>query len=119
MLEFIEFPIFSKRLETLAGDHAIEVLMQIQNDLIKNPNRGRMIEGTAGVRKARVSDPERQKGTRGGFRYLYYFIERDGQIFLLMIFGKNEQDNLTNKQKKLLAAQIQELKAARKQRNES
>jgi hypothetical protein len=33
---------------------------------------------------------------------MYYYLERDGQIFLLMIFSKDEQDNLTAAQKKWL-----------------
>jgi hypothetical protein len=41
---------------------------------------------------------------------MYYYIERDGQIFLLMVFNKNEQDNLTRKQKKTLSNLIRELK---------
>jgi len=28
---------------------------------------------------------------------MYYYIERDRQIFPLMVFNKNEQDNLTKK----------------------
>jgi hypothetical protein len=41
---------------------------------------------------------------------MYYYIERDGQIFLLMVFNKNEQDNLTQKQKKTLSNLIRELR---------
>jgi len=41
---------------------------------------------------------------------MYYYIERDGQIFLLMVFNKNEQDNLTQKQKKTLCNLIRELR---------
>ena len=41
---------------------------------------------------------------------MYYYIERDGQIFLLMVFNKNEQDNLTQKQKKTLSDLIRELR---------
>ena len=41
---------------------------------------------------------------------MYYYIERDGQIFLLMVFNKNEQDNLTGKQKKTLSNLIRELR---------
>ena len=42
------------------------------------------------------------KERAAGFRYMYYYIERDGQIFLLMVFNKNEQDKLTQKQKETL-----------------
>lgn len=114
MLEFIEFPAFTKRLIALAGDHAEDVLLEIENDLLENPERGPVIQGTAGVRKARVADPTRGKGKRGGFRYMYYYIERDGQIFLLMIFGKNEQADLTPQQKKSLRQAILSLREARR-----
>lgn len=102
MLEFIEFPVFAKRLIALAKDRADDVLLEIQNNLLENPKRGPVIKGTSGVRKSRVAEPARGKGKSGGFRYMYYYIERDGQIFLLMVFNKNEQDNLTEKQKKTL-----------------
>lgn len=113
MLEFIEFPAFTKRLLALAKDHADDVLLEIENDLLENPERGPVIEGTSGVRKGRVADPRRGKGKSGGFRYMYYYIERDGQIFLLMIFSKNEQADLTAQQKKLLKQAILGLREAR------
>jgi hypothetical protein len=110
VLEFIEFPAFTNRLMALAKEHADDVLLEIQNDLLANPKRGKVVQGTAGVRKARATDPARGKGKRGGFRYLYFYIERDGQIFLLMVFSKDEQDDLTKDQKKTLAKLIRELR---------
>jgi hypothetical protein len=91
----------------LAKHRADDVLLEIQNDLLENPKRGSVIEGTSGVRKSRAADP---KGKSGGFRHMYYYIERDGQIFLLMVFNKNEPDNLTQKQKKTLSNLIRELR---------
>jgi hypothetical protein len=76
--------------------------MNIENDLLLNPERGALIEGTGGIRKSRAADPSRGKGKRGGFRYMYYYIEQDGQILLLLIFSKDEQDNLSADQKKWL-----------------
>jgi hypothetical protein len=114
VLEFIEFPAFTNRLLALAKDRADDVLLEIQSDLLENPMRGPVIQGTAGVRKARVADPTRGKGTRGGFRYMYYYIEQDGQLFLLMIFSKNEQADLTSVQKKTLKQAILNLREARK-----
>lgn len=114
MLEFIEFPAFTKRLLALAKDRADDVLLEIQSDLLENPVRGPVIEGTAGVRKARVADPTRGKGKSGGLRYMYYYIEQDGQIYLLMIFSKNEQADLTSEQRKILKQAIMALREARK-----
>ena len=95
----------------LAKHRADDVLLEIQNDLLENPKRGSVIEGTSGVRKSRASDPTRGKGKCGGFRYMYYYFERDEQIFLLMVFNQNEQDNLPQKQKKTLSNLIRELRA--------
>jgi hypothetical protein len=100
------------RLEALAQDHADDVLLEIQSDLLENPERGKVVQGTSGARKSRATNPSRGKGKRGGFRYLYYYIKRDEQIFLLMLFDKDDQDNLTKEQKKALARQIKELQEA-------
>jgi len=97
----------------LAKERSDDVLLEIQSDLFANPERGKVVQGTAGVRKARATDPSRGKGKRGGFRYLYYYIEQDGQIYLLMIFNKAEQDDLTKDQKTMLADLIRELKEAK------
>jgi len=113
VLEFIEFPAFTSRLMTLAKEYADDVLLEIQNDLLADPKRGRVVQGTAGVRKARASDPARGKGKRGGFRYLYFYIEQDGQIYLLMVFSKGERDDLTKDQKNALAKRIRELRETR------
>jgi hypothetical protein len=102
VLEFIQSKVFTRRLSELASDAADDVLLGIESDLLKNPERGPVIAGTGGLRKARSANPQRGKGKRGGFRYMYYYVERDGQIFLILIFSKDEQDNLTAKQKKWL-----------------
>jgi len=39
-----------------------------------------------------------------GEKVIDYYIERDGQIYLLMVFTKDEQDDLTKDQKKRLEA---------------
>jgi hypothetical protein len=110
VLEFIEFAAFTRRLQALAKEQADDVLLEIQSDLLANPRSGKVVEGTAGVRKARVANPARGKGKSGGFRYLYFYIEREGRIFLLMIFSKEEQDDLTGEQKKRLTQAIHALK---------
>jgi mRNA-degrading endonuclease RelE of RelBE toxin-antitoxin system len=102
VLEFIQSRRFTARLGELAEDSAEEVLLEIESDLLKNPERGPIIQGTGGLRKTRAGNPQRGKGKRGGFRYMYYYVEKDDRIFLILIFSKDEQDNLTPKQKKWL-----------------
>ena len=72
---FIESRAFTRRLLAL-GKKSLEVLSAIQGDLLDNPERGRVVQGLAGIRKARAADPGRGKGKRGGFRYLYLYVIR-------------------------------------------
>ena len=41
-------------------------------------------------------------GKRGGIRIIYYNVTRNGRIYLALIYPKNEQDDLTEEQKRVL-----------------
>ncbi len=56
-----------------------------------------MIQGTGGLRKVRVARPG--KGKSAGTRIIYYYHNEDTPIFLLLIYAKADQENLTNSQK--------------------
>jgi hypothetical protein len=99
---FIESRAFTRRLIALSKDGATQVLTAIQSDLLDNPERGRIVQGLGGIRKARAADPERGKGKRGGFRYLYMYFVTDQEIYLLYLFDKNEQEDLSPSQRRLL-----------------
>jgi hypothetical protein len=111
-LGFVQVAVFAKRLDEV--NSADEVLLAIEEDLLENPLRGKIIKGTGGLRKARVADPDRSKGKRGGIRYLYYYFDDDGTIYLCFMFRKDEQDNLTPDQTKLLRDIIKGIVAERK-----
>src|SRR5208282_3860336 len=91
-VEFIESRPFTRRLYQLAGDGADEVLTAIQEDLVRDPDRGAMVPGLGGVRKARTANPGRGKGKRGGYRYLYLYLENRQRVHLLVLLDKNEQE---------------------------
>lgn len=109
---FIEFRAFTKRLHRLAKSDADTVLRTIQGDLLDNPSRGTVVPGLAGIWKARAENPARGKGKRGGLRYMYYFLERDDEIYLLFLFDKGEQEDLNEKQKVALRTVVAELKGS-------
>jgi hypothetical protein len=92
---FIESLVFTRRLQELAGDAADPVLRAIQDDLLANPHRGQIVQGLAGIRKARTTNPGRGKGKRGGYRYLYLYLEHRSHIHLLFLLDKNEQEDLS------------------------
>jgi len=107
---FIESVAFTRRLRELAGDRAEDVLSAIQNDLVVNPERGNMVQGLGGIRKARTGNPRRGKGKRGGFRYWYLFLERRDHIHLLILLDKDEQEDLDSQERTALRRLVAELK---------
>jgi hypothetical protein len=97
---FVETAVFTKLMDSKAS---LDVLYAIQNDLIADPKRGDVVQGTGGIRKARVADPQSGRGKSGSYRYLYLYLEHQGRIYLLYFYGKNEQSDLSPEQKKIVA----------------
>jgi mRNA-degrading endonuclease RelE of RelBE toxin-antitoxin system len=104
--EFIESKIFSKQVRELRS----QVLVRIQSDLVQNPERGAIVRGTHGVRKARVADSASGRGKSGSYRYLYLYLEHAGKIHLLYLFSKDEQADLSPVQKRMIGALSQAIK---------
>jgi hypothetical protein len=96
--EFVESKVFSKQVSALPGG----VLTKIQFDLVQDPDRGDIVKGTHGVRKARVSDPASSRGKSGSYRYLYLYLEHAHRIHLLYLFSKGEQSDLSQEQKRII-----------------
>ncbi len=71
----------------------------LQHHLSKHPDSGAVIQGTGGVRKIRWSGSGR--GKRGGSRLIYYW-DCGHTILMLYVYLKNERENLTSDQKKLM-----------------
>lgn len=107
--EFVESKIFYKQVR--AKD--VEVLGVIQSDLLQNPERGVVVKGTHGVRKAKVADPDSPRGKSGSYRYLYLYLEHAGRIHLLYLFSKGEQADLSQEQKRIIGALSQEIRKER------
>jgi hypothetical protein len=69
-------------------------------DLGKNPELGDVIPATGGVRKIRLKSAS--KGKRGGFRVFYFYYQIKQRVYLFHILAKNEQENITEDEKKIL-----------------
>lgn len=61
--------------------------------LAARPKAGDLIRGTGGLRKLRWAYGSR--GKSGGARVIYYFHSDRTPLYLLTLFGKNEQANLS------------------------
>lgn len=95
---FIETTVFTKQKQGLLTQQELE---KIQNELLDNPDIGRVIEGGNGIRKLRVK--RQGMGKSGGSRLIYFNRLDCGKIYLMFIYPKNEQEDLTPAQKKLLS----------------
>ena len=96
---FVELPPFARFRADYLDD---EGFRSLQTLLMKNPDAGDVIEGTGGLRKLRYGDARRGKGKRGGLRVIYYWWTAGRQFWLFTLYDKDEADDLSAKEKKLL-----------------
>jgi mRNA-degrading endonuclease RelE of RelBE toxin-antitoxin system len=109
-MEFFEAPAFTRRLARYLDDEGYQ---DLQNALAHTPDLGDMIPGTGGFRKLRWADRRRSKGRRSGLRVIYYWFDRQNQIWLMTIYDKNEAADLTPQERKALKTAIEAEKKSR------
>jgi mRNA-degrading endonuclease RelE of RelBE toxin-antitoxin system len=83
---------------------------QLQHLLVLNPHAGTVMPGCGGLRKIRFRDPQRGKGSRGGLRVIYLYLPEQSWVFLLDVYGKDEKDDLSRDEKKVLARLVTRIK---------
>ena len=106
---FVETAEFTAWVKEYLSDDA---LSDLQRELLNAPDTGSVMPGCGGLRKMRVADPRRGKGKRGGARVIYLHVAEADVIFLMDIYGKGEQEDLTADQKKILKGLAQSYKRA-------
>jgi hypothetical protein len=67
-----------------------------------------VIRGAHGIRKVRFAIPSRGVGKRGGLRVIYYYHVPGGEVILLDLYTKSQQDSLSDAQMQRLYAILQE-----------
>jgi hypothetical protein len=100
-MRFIETPIFTASVRKHLDDEAYRAL---QLALVLRPEQGAIIRGGEGLRKLRWGAEGR--GKRGGVRTIYYWAVEEDVCFMLFMFAKNEQADLTAKQLQELASAV-------------
>ena len=93
----IETRIFTRRIKELMGD---DEYRELQEALVNRPGMGDIIQGTKGLRKVRWRQEGR--GKSGGVRVIYYWMTKNEQIYMLYIYQKTKQEDLTSEQVKML-----------------
>jgi mRNA-degrading endonuclease RelE of RelBE toxin-antitoxin system len=106
MQSVLETPIFSRRADALLSR---EERAELIWTLAHNPLAGDLIPGTGGVRKLRFGAGHRAK--RGGFRVVYYVLHDDLPILAIILYGKNEQADLSPEEKRGAHSIVAALKA--------
>lgn len=96
-MQFSKTSIFTRQVTSLLSD---DEYSQLQVALLAHPDAGAIIPHSGGLRKIRWSIHGR--GKRGGVRAIYYWVVAGDQILMLFVYPKNEQDDLTLQQLKIL-----------------
>lgn len=100
---FLETPVFTRQIRELVGD---DQYRQLQETLVARPDAGDLIPRSGGLRKIRIAASGR--GKRGGARVIYYWIVAKDQIYMLLAYAKNAQDDLSEDQLKTLRALVRQ-----------
>ena len=90
MFTFVETKLFTQLVTDYFSDDEYAAL---QNAIIANPEAGAVIQGSGGVRKLRWGTSGR--GKRGGVRVIYYLRLRQGLVWMLTMYAKNETDSIS------------------------
>ena len=102
-MRFVETPIFTAAVTSLLSD---EEYRQLQLALLIRPEQGVLIRGSGGLRKLRWG--ARGHGKRGGVRVIYYWHSGEQFHYMLLLYAKSAQDDLTSAQLRVLRRLVQE-----------
>jgi hypothetical protein len=70
-----------------------EERMTIVNIIASDPAAGAIMKGTGGARKVRIA--RRGGGKSGGYRVITFFADEEMPVFLLDVYSKDSQANLS------------------------
>lgn len=102
---FIESSKFTEQITKLAAEAPLQ---ELEDELLVDPERGDLIQGTGGFRKIRMKMPGR--GKSAGARVLYFYVKERATILLFFLYTKSTQGDLTAEQKAALRMQAAYLK---------
>ncbi|MCY4613021.1 MAG: type II toxin-antitoxin system RelE/ParE family toxin [Nitrospira sp.] len=98
----IETRLFTRRIKELLSDDEYRAL---QETLVNRPGMGDIVQGTGGLRKVRWK--QEGHGKSGGVRVIYYWMTEDEQLYMLYVYSKSQQEDLTAEQKKALKSIVE------------
>ena len=102
-MRFVETPVFTSLVRRHLSD---EQYRGLQLALLLRPEQGVVIRGSGGLRKLRWALEGR--GKRGGLRVIYCWAVEEQVCYMLYLYGKNEQGDLTPAQIRVLGKLVRE-----------
>ncbi len=102
MLTIAELPEYIRTADKLLSESERQDVIRY---LAEHPKAGDLMEGTGGVRKLRWG--RGGQGKSGGVRIIYYFHDEVMPLYLLTLFAKGDQANLSKAQRNELASLVQ------------
>lgn len=103
-----ETPLFARRAaDLLSAAERFELITL----LAAEPTAGDVIKGTGGVRKLRFRAAGR--GKSGGVRVIYYYLDDSRPVLAILLYAKNERENLSADQLRAVASIATRIKAKR------
>jgi hypothetical protein len=88
-------------------------LQSLEQQIMEHPESGAVMAGTGGVRKMRFAPPSSRSGKSGATR-ICYLVMAGAVCYLLLIFPKNERENLSAADKAALKKSVEALRKAHK-----
>jgi hypothetical protein len=101
LITVVETRQFQQRAATRMSDEERQAFITY---IATDPEAGVIVPSTGGVRKVRWGVNSR--GKRGGLRVMYYYHDDQMPIFLLTVFAKNEQDDISESEKRVMRQAI-------------
>ena len=105
---FIQTIEFTKNWERLGfNDHDLQ---RLEVEILVNPKKGAVIQGTGKLRKMRFS--HEYEGKSGGIRVCYVDFVVQETIYLITAYPKSEKDNLSKAEKNEIKKMIERIEAS-------
>jgi mRNA-degrading endonuclease RelE of RelBE toxin-antitoxin system len=102
-MRFVETPVFTEQIVSELEENSYH---QLQLALLLRPEQGALIRGSGGLRKLRWGVAGR--GKRGGVRVIYFWYSSEEIFYMLYVYPKNVQGDLTPAQIRILRRLVEE-----------
>jgi len=102
-MRFVETRVFTDLVAEHLDDDEYRAL---QSSLLLRPEQGPVIPGSGGLRKVRWGT--KGGGKRGGLRLIYFWVRASTTCYMLFLYRKSEQGDLSKAQLQVLSRLVRE-----------